>query len=910
MSRSAENAAFELLRPPANAPDREGTRQHGDPLRLVPFRGGAMTDPEKALIPAGGYSMIRNMRCRHPGFEQRAGCRKQHSTADGTNRALSLYQFSKGERTERHLFAQMSDGDILKASNMPPVVTTGVFGTEVFSGSTGQKPASWCHVNDIMLMAVANGTDQMQFFAGDDNYVEKLVKFSDSAAAGNIPDNGEDMTLEVTDGLTTTCAVLDALGTYAAATYECLFIFSPVPATKLTWTVSKANGTASVATLNYRKNDNTLASTSMTDNTADSGATLAQSGTMTWSAPSDEIPWHMYGKTGYWYQLTVSVALDAEVEVTALTYGSSGTSAFRDIANVWNGVPPFAIEARFYDQSAGTYALFATDTIDISEMTHSADDSVDRLHFNSNDEIMGVYVDVGETPNTSGSTTVGGVKVWTGTAFEAVSNVSDGTNGLQNSGWITWQRKSGEPTMFQSSRYYSYWYYIHLAGATLSDDVVISLQTMPYFDIEEAGKGVCCCMWKTRACMVFDRYPNRILVSAKDKPLVLNGSDFGILRAGDGRRNTVNCIINFKNEIVAFQEERGKEGGCVTLFEGHSPGNFGRLVLSTKAGCFNANCAVTVDGVLTSTATEEVLKSLFFFLSRYGLCVSDGRTIAIATDDIANYFDPAKEECVRRGYEDRHWLSHDTKDNVLRMALVTGTPRETGTATSTTADKLVDTAADFVTQKVVVGDTVYNTTDDTEALVTAIDDLNTLSLDTDIMVSGEAYEVYACTPNAYPVFDLTDKVFAFDDPAQDLSCMTEIEAGSGNLPVLQLGGGVADGTIYQLNYGTNDVSTAIDAYATMAINYGGLITLVRELMFRVKAQSAGNVTVTPYLNSIVGTPLTLAMTAVNTGETIRRHRQSWDPKGHNIEIKFQNNTVSQSLYLEDLGLKLITEDNQ
>jgi hypothetical protein len=64
-----------------------------------------------------------------------------------------------------------------------------------------------------------------------------------------------------------------------------------------------------------------------------------------------------------------------------------------------------------------------------------------------------------------------------------------------------------------------------------------------------------------------------------------------------------------------------------------------------------------------------------------------------------------------------------------------------GTATSTVTDKLVDTAADFVTDEIAVGDVVLNLTDTTSATITAIDSLTTLSLDDDIIVSGDIYRI-------------------------------------------------------------------------------------------------------------------------------------------------------------------------
>jgi len=68
------------------------------------------------------------------------------------------------------------------------------------------------------------------------------------------------------------------------------------------------------------------------------------------------------------------------------------------------------------------------------------------------------------------------------------------------------------------------------------------------------------------------------------------------------------------------------------------------------------------------------------------------------------------------------------------------------TTDGTTASKLVDSGADFVTDKVQVGDIVYNTTDLTQTTVTAVDDLHTLSLVADIFVSGEDYKIRALSP--------------------------------------------------------------------------------------------------------------------------------------------------------------------
>lgn len=803
------------------------------PITAVPLRGGMNTVLEPPQLSPGQFSMVQNLRPRHPGFEKRPGQRKQHSTADGANQVQTLYQFRKNKIDEDHFFAQMSDGDILEASNNPPSTTTGVFGTEIFSGSTGQSPASWAALQDLLVMS--NAVDQHQIYAGQDNYIQMFVVYDHTEAADPIPQEGFDYTDEVTDGLTTTVAVLDSIGTDSD---QCVFICCPVRANRLTLTVSAANGNSVTMTVSYFKNDNTWASASATDETASGGATLAQTGSVYWTPPSDEIPWFMFGQSGFWYRLTFSGALDAEVELSKVTYGTdhdgSGTrTSFLDIVNVWDGVIGDAIEAQVYDNSAGTYAVHGTTAIDLGTIVF---DENDALFIGSVEPLQGIYCDIGETPNTGDATAVDAVYYWDHDGWQSVSSLDDQTGGLKSPGWITWKRPSDEyPQQFRSTQYYAYWYKVEVNDA-LSDDVILAIYTMPYFDIDELGNGVACCSWSNRMCYSFDKWGNYIYVSKRNEPLVLNGTDYAVLEAGDGRSNKVIAMTRFHTEMIAWQEEKGIEGGCTTLFEGYSPATFGKMLLSPRVGILNSKCYVVVDGVLTSTATEEKVKTLVFWLSRYGACVSDGLSVSIFSDAVQNYFDPTKSECIRRGYEDQHYIGYDSAFNVLRIGLVSGSS--------------------------------------------------------------------ATTPNIELVFDLTDKVWYKDSLAQHLSCVTEVEASSGNVPVIQVGGGTADGTVYQLNYGTEDVTTAITAYLDIEFGVGGEFLRIDELLLRCKSQSAGDISLTIYANGISDVTETLSMIAENTSEIVRRHVLSLNVQDQHITIRLQHSTESQEMYLYDLGMRL------
>jgi hypothetical protein len=265
----------------------------------------------------------------------------------------------------------------------------------------------------------------------------------------------------------------------------------------------------------------------------------------------------------------------------------------------------------------------------------------------------------------------------------------------------------------------------------------------------------------------------------------------------------------------------------------------------------NAKAVAVVDGVITSVGSDEGAseKTLAFWISRYGICVSDGNNVTIISDPIGNYFDPNESECITRGKENEHWLAYDSSENVIRIGLVT---TKTGT-----------------------------------------------------------------TPNVFPVYDLIDNVWYFDSLAQEFACMCECSAEAAkadttNVPVVQVGGGTDDGFVYLSNYGTNDVTTAIDGYVQMELNAYGEYVLLREMIIRMAAEaSAGNLDITITKNNLSGVAKTAySMVAETTDHLVRRHRIDTNITDQLISLKFQSDGSSESLSLYDLSLKMYLVDER
>lgn len=627
-------------------------------IKAPPLQGGVVTERPASILPYGSLSVMKNVRNQHPGMRTRKGCKRLNTLVVGTYQVTSINQFRKTHVDEQHIFAQMSNNNVLEAASDPPAVTAGVFGPTVFFGSADQIPASWANIGDKLLMS--NGVDQHQIYGGDSSRIESFIVLEDSAAVATIPVDGRDYSIEVSDGQSDTAAILDDLPPGTSFGY--VFIKSPTPMKSFTPTMKVVNGgAATVMTVWYRKSDNTWSPVSnLTDGTSDGGVSLAQTGTVTFTEPTDMIPKYQYGQSGFWYGITFSVVLGASVEISDVTFDSN----FQSIVNVWDGLQTAAVEVQ--TEGTSTYSVFGGLAVDLSLL-----ESGKKIMISCADPIEGLYIDPGATPNATG-TTITSLKYWNGTAFVTVGTVTDDTAGLSSPGWITFPRQAAvQPRQFGSSQYYAYWYELIL-DAAVSDDTSVAVQYMPYFDINELGRSQSVEVWKDRAVYSFDRFGSYLYVSKTGFPLVLNGPDFGILQAGDGRSNKVVAQRKFHNELMVWQEEKGTAGGCLTLFEGYSPTTFGKLLLSSKIGCMNSKCATVVDGVLTATSTDETVKTLAFFLSRYGVCVCDGRTVNIISDDINNYFDPQEPECIRYNYEQEMWLEHDVMDNVIRVGLVSG----------------------------------------------------------------------------------------------------------------------------------------------------------------------------------------------------------------------------------------------
>jgi len=316
-------------------------------IKGQPAQGGAVTVRNAAQLPFGSYSMVQNIRGKHPNFIKRPGQRKQHSTADGSNEVLTLYQYRKSQVDESHFFAQMSDGDILEATNNPPTVTTGVFGSEVFDGRLNQAPASWSVQGDKLIMS--NGVDQHQIYCGIGSFVEKFIIYNGSGTIPDIPQIGVDSSVKVRNHR---LDFANLSGLQPITSYDCVYICTPVPANGFGFIIrgsSHRNTTVCNAAIQYYNSFSGWVTVSgFSDGTIFESAPLGQTGNMTFTAPTVRteaetqglVSRFQFGKSGFWYRLAFDGTLSTPMYINTVTF----QSAFQGIINVWDGIAPYGVE--------------------------------------------------------------------------------------------------------------------------------------------------------------------------------------------------------------------------------------------------------------------------------------------------------------------------------------------------------------------------------------------------------------------------------------------------------------------------------------------------------------------------------------------------------------------------------------
>jgi hypothetical protein len=239
-----------------------------------------------------------------------------------------------------------------------------------------------------------------------------------------------------------------------------------------------------------------------------------------------------------------------------------------------------------------------------------------------------------------------------------------------------------------------------------------------------------------------------------------------------------------------------------------------------------------------------------YWISHYGIFMTDGRLVTLISQDIQNYFDTDfPNDCIRLGYESEMWVEHDVDRGVLRFGLVTGQ----------TAEK----------------------------------------------------------PNIFPVFDLEDGTWSFDNfvnSSLGLTCALQCEAATGQFPILHIGAGAAGG-VFLLNTGVLDDVYPVNLALRLEMNHVGFLLNLREVTMRTGVETSGTFLKYVFINGKSESPPseTFSLVAVETGDTTVRHRileRSYQETSISVQILANSTDAPTGIFLYDLNLDSEYEMNQ
>jgi hypothetical protein len=286
------------------------------------------------------------------------------------------------------------------------------------------------------------------------------------------------------------------------------------------------------------------------------------------------------------------------------------------------------------------------------------------------------------------------------------------------------------------------------------------------------------------------------------------------------------------------------------LFEGYNPSTFGKLVLSSQVGTFSAKSTVVIDGATTTTKNDDKYQTMAYWISHYGIFMTDGRIVTMISQDIQNYFDTDfPSDCIRLGYENEMWVEHDVDRGVLRFGLVCGP-----TATLPNVFPVFD-----------------------------LED------------GSWSFDTYA-------------------DTTLPLTCALQCEADSGQYPIIHIGAnknGLVYLLNYEFFI---DDGEAITLHLKMELNNFGFCLDLREANLRMKADQAWSFTEkNVYENGIIRTDDTeqLVNEAEVFGQSIRRHRvleRIYEETS--ITLELINNEIFADVYFIDMNLDIGSELNK
>ena len=458
------------------------------------------------------------------------------------------------------------------------------------------------------------------------------------------------------------------------------------------YTIVDANTQTSVMTVS-EWNGSSWQSLTITDNT-DSGPSLGQTGTVTWTASNEARTKIIEGLLLYWYQFYVDVG-DATISTVTVD------APFQSIKNIWDGTKIPVMSFNVYD--GGIWEDYTDQVNTPSTQQYSTDEFAAELDDLTNTEYVYVgftqqatAIKIGMTVHSNVNAATITVYYWDGEAWVSVGTVSDetlvGGNSLSASDYISWNPpgldeeytqslfavntatdvsrgaivqalmglKTGGKGIVRFSGVQVYYYKL-MWSATLSADVLID--TVEGVPSQKAITGYDFPGYFKNRSWLFGENSgakNVAIYSAFNAPDIWNGPDSGYIFFGDDEKLTAYAVIFNSAETASIRQMFVTKANETYIVTGSGPESWNVQKISNTVGCI---------APLSMTVTD---RNIAIWQSSFGVVMSDGTIIISISEDIRAYWDVNDSRYIPADRQDDSVGFYDSNLKVYKLLISSG----------------------------------------------------------------------------------------------------------------------------------------------------------------------------------------------------------------------------------------------
>lgn len=596
-----------------------------------PFVGkyDGMTSP--VILPLGSVADGLNMRkvSVAGGWKVRKGCVLNNTTAIAAASVLSLHRYVNPRSSDYHFLAQCNSL-IYDATNDPPAAGT-TFGTSL-GVTAGATPGFSAMIGEHWFYA--DGTSRPIVYSGTSPLPLAFYVYDASSLAYI------DFSRVVRDQRTDTEAVV--LG---AATDKAYLITNEPCYGFVADLGSSVNSNAVDLQIKAWRATAWAAVSSLSDGTQTGGdTTLAQDGTVTWTASASDTMRVIGNSMGYVYEIGWSGALSGSVTIRGLT--TKTTPGL--LSNKWNGTWDFVTGCRFFN---GTTSIYSEKLGDITNVSTSqylnlvSSTTSDFLYLKTPEPAAGFGFGIASGYGNTESAEIDNIEYWNGNAWTAGAGIIDTTlksaaeTSFSQTGKVFFDAAAVTPIKrtFEGDDLPGYWYRVSWNATTAADVRIFSILYAAFPEPLAACDGVI--NFKGRLVTWGDKeFPNRLRFSAEDWPDCFCGMDSGWTDSF-GEETKILNVLNFYNELLIFKADG------IWLLEGYNKATFGSVQIASTIGLASPKSAMVVEVGYPGMNTQEPL-SIALWQDVDGIYVLDGRKPKKVSGAIERYFDQEYSECI------------------------------------------------------------------------------------------------------------------------------------------------------------------------------------------------------------------------------------------------------------------------